>query len=172
MSIGVGARRQAHGFGRRGPAPTRSNRLSNAALATFAALGLLAMTPVHALACGQCVEDKVAATFDAAVRAHAAHIGHVVVYAEVRGPAAGGPSELRDFIAHSVATTSGVDAGTVRVSLEPPAAAFACDSRMAARVVAAVNPRLARRRLSLTVIKIDDGRTTALKSSAGVAAAR
>lgn len=159
MSIVARARLKAHELGRRSPASTRSSRFSNAALATLATLVLLAMPPVHALACGQCVEDKVAVTFDAAVRAHAARFGHVVVFTEVRGPAAGGPSELRDFIARSLAATSGVDAGTVRVSLEPPAAAFACDPQMAARVVAAVNPRIARRRLSLTVIKIDDGRT-------------
>lgn len=166
MSVDVRTCLEAH------PTRTRSSRLSNAALARFAALVLLVMTPVHALACGQCVEDKVAVTFDAAVRARAARIGHVVVFTEVRGPAAGGPSELRDFIAHSVAATSGVDAGSVRVSLEPPAAAFACDPRTAARVVAAVNPRLARRRLSLSVIKLDDGRTVAPKSNAGVASAR
>lgn len=156
MSIDVPAPVHARPLAR--PARSRSSRLSSAALTAFLATVFLVPASMQALACGQCVEDKVAVTFDAAVRARAARIGHVVVVAEVRGPAAGGPPELRDFIARSLATAAGVDPGTVRVSLDPPAAAFACDPRAAARIVAAASPRLAGRQLSLKVIRIDDGR--------------
>jgi hypothetical protein len=128
----------------------------------LAVLGTFAMTAVLSViahACGLCIEDKVAATFDAGVRERAARIRHVVVFTEVRGPAAGAPPTLRDFIARTLAATAGVDAGTVRVSLDPPAAAFACDpARHSPSVLlAAINPRLASRRLSLAVIKVDPG---------------
>lgn len=139
----------------------------------FAALALLAGASALARACGQCAEDKIAATFDAAVRARAARLGHVVVYTEVRGPAVGAPPSLREFIRRAVAATPGVDPGSVRVSLEPPAAAFACDPRThaPARVIAAANPRLAARRLSLAVIKVDDGRRVGLAPPRGTTAA-
>jgi len=129
-------------------------------LVVLGALALTAAPSVIARACGQCVEDKVAATFDAGVRERATRIGHVVVFTEVRGPAAGAPPALRDFIARTLAATAGVDPGTVRVSLEPPAAAFACDpARHApAALIAAINPRLESRRLSLVFIKVDGGR--------------
>ena len=123
----------------------------------LAALALLAGAAALAHACGQCLEDKIAATFDAGVRERAARIGHVVVFTEVKGPAAGAPPALRDFIARTLAATRGVDPGTVRVSLDPPAAAFACDPRVRGAVIAATNPRLGARRLSLAVIKVDDG---------------
>jgi hypothetical protein len=105
------------------------------------------------------VEDRVAATYDNAVRLNAARVGHVVVFAEVRGPAAGAPPALRDFLLRTIAATPGVDPGTVRVSLEPPAAAFACDPRRhaPAALLSAANARLAGRRLSLALIKIDEG---------------
>lgn len=156
-------------------APMRVRPTRHAPLVTrvalFAVLGAFALTAapsVIARACGLCVEDKVAATFDPSVRERAARIGHVVVFTEVRGPAAGAPPALRDFIVHALAATPGVDSGTIRVSLEPPAAAFACDPsrHTPAALLAAVNPRLATRRLSLTVIKIDDGGRHAAPRSA------
>ena len=153
------------------------------AVATFAALTLVASAAALAHACGQCLEDKIAATFDAGVRERAARIGHVVVFTEVKGPAAGAPPSLQEFIVRTLAATRGVDAGSVRVSLDPPAAAFACDSRVRASILAAASPRLAARRLSLAVLRVDDGhrvgtappRATAggaLRSRGGGAAAR
>ena len=120
----------------------------------LAALVLIAAVPAPARACGQCVEDKIAATYDAAVCARASRAGHVVVYTEVRGPAAGGPPALRDFVLHTLAAIPGVDPGTVRVSLEPPAAAFACDAHRhaPAALLSEANARLAGRRLSLALI--------------------
>jgi hypothetical protein len=130
-----------------------------APLALTLSLGALFTPRTPADACGQCVEDKVAATYDHAVITRAAHDGHAVVFAEVRGPAAGGTPALKTFIAHALASTRGVDAGTVRVSLEPPAASFACDlaRHTPNALLATVNPQLATKGLSLVVIKIDHG---------------
>src|SRR5262249_53810024 len=149
------------GVGRReGPAARGEHAVStrDRVIAALAALALVAGAAALARACGQCVEDKIAATFDAGVRARAARIGHVVVFTEVRGPAAGAPPAVRDFMARTLAATPGVDAGTVRVSLDPPAAAFACAPSSRTAILAGANPRLASRHLSLAVIKIDDGR--------------
>lgn len=132
------------------------------AAAAVAALTLVAGAAALARACGQCLEDKIAATFDAGVRERAARVGHVVVFTEVKGPAAGAPPALRDFIARTLAATRGVDPGSVRVSLDPPAAAFACAPRTRAAILAAAAPKLGARRLSLAVLRIDDGRRVAL----------
>ena len=112
-----------------------------------------------ARACGHCIEDKVAATYDYAVLTRAARDGHVVVFAEIRGPAAGAGPALKAFVARTLAATPGVDGGTVRVSLDPPAASFACDPARHApnALLASVNPHLATRGLHLAVIEIDRG---------------
>jgi hypothetical protein len=122
-------------------------------------LWLVATARTPAYACGHCVEDKVAATYDYTVLTRAARGGHVVVFAEIRGPAAGAGPALKMFIARTLAATPGVDGGTVRVSLDPPAASFACDPARHApnALLASVNPHLATRGLRLVVIEIDRG---------------
>lgn len=85
------------------------------------ALLLLALAAPAAWACGVCVEDKVAATYDYAVVQRALAHGQVVVYCEMSGRAA--EARLR----HAAAQVSGVDAGTVRISAEPAALSFALD---------------------------------------------
>lgn len=124
-----------------------------------AALSVLAGIRTPAGACGHCIEDKVAATYDFGVLTRAARRGHVVVYTEIRGPAAGAGPALRAFVVHALASIPGVDPGTVRVSLDPPAASFACDSATPTpgKLIAAVAPRLAAKGLSLNVIQIDRG---------------
>jgi len=130
-----------------------------ASVALAVSLGLAAAVQVPAQACGHCLEDKVAATYDHAVLTRAARVGHVVVFADVRGPAAGGGPALKAFIARTLATTPGVDAGTVRVSLDPPAASFACDParHTPEALIAAANPRLAAKGLRLSLINIERG---------------
>jgi hypothetical protein len=129
------------------------------ALAVTLALGSAAAMRTPARACGHCIEDKVAATYDYAVLTRAARAGHVVVFADISGPAAGAGPALKSFILHTLASTSGIDGGTVRVSLDPPAASFACDPARHApsALLAAVNPQLAAKGLRLAVIKIDHG---------------
>ena len=125
--------------------------------------------PAPARACGHCVEDKVAATYDYGVLTAAAHHGHVVVFAEIRGPAAGAPPALKTFITQALAGAPGVDPGTVRVSLDPPAASFACDPRAGADpILRSASARLAAKRLSLKVIKVDRGPNESSLSTAAV----
>jgi hypothetical protein len=99
----------------------------------------------------------VAATYDYAVLARAARTGHVVVFAEICGPAAGGGAPLKTFITRTLEMTPGIDMGTVRVSLDPPAASFACDPVRHApgSVIGLINPHLAARGLRLAIIEVD-----------------
>jgi hypothetical protein len=96
-------------------------------MATFAparslAIGLLA--PVLAFACGACLEDKMAATYDDAVIRQAAAGHRTVVFCDVRGRIA--PGRLRA----AAAKASGVDRASVRTSTEPAALSFALDTRV------------------------------------------
>jgi len=145
----------------------RAKRRAVALLAALLALGAgHALGAAPAAACGHCLEDKIAATYDYAVLAAAARHGHVVVFAELRGPAAGASPALRAWVRRALAALPGVDPGTVRVSLDPPAASFACDPARGApaRLVAAASPRLAAKGLSLVTLKIDPGPRAARKS--------
>ena len=134
-------------------------RLAISACGLAAALSVLAGMRSPAGACGHCIEDKVAATYDNGVLASASRRGHVVVFTEIRGPAAGAGPALRTFVIRALASIPGVDPGTVRVSLDPPAASFACDpaGQAPAKLIEAAAPRLAAKGLSLNVIKIDRG---------------
>ena len=136
-----------------------SRGLAIAPVALAVSLWLVATARIPAHACGHCIEDKVAATYDYAVLTLAARDGHVVVFAEIRGPAAGAGPALKTFIARTLAATPGVDSGTVRVSLDPPAASFACDPARHAptTLLASVNPHLAVRGLQLAIIEVDRG---------------
>ena len=135
--------------------------MSSRTVATFVfaltCLSLTAGTHAPAAACGHCEEDLVAATYDYGVLTRAVGQRHIVVYTRLLGPAAGASPSLKTAVARTLASTAGVDAGTVRVSLDPPAAAFACDSRQATPqlLIRRMNRGLAARGLRLQVIRID-----------------
>ena len=74
-----------------------------------------------AAACGVCVEDKVAATYDHATVLRAADRGKVVVFAEIVGH--GDPTA-------AARRTRGVEAKSVRVSVQPAAVSFVLDPRL------------------------------------------
>ena len=86
---------------------------------------VLLMVSGAALACGVCVDDKVAAVYDHDVMQQAAKSGSVVVFCELSGP----------FEAHVLAPRAkraaqalpGVDSASVRTSNELPAISFVVD---------------------------------------------
>jgi hypothetical protein len=133
------------------------------------AVALVATGTVHA--CGQCLEDKIAATYDDGVSRLAARRGLVVVYTEIKGPAAGAPPELATRVRHAIEWAPGVEPGTVRVSLDPPAASFACPPGPRARAVAiaAASRRLAARRLRLVELQVGSGATSTPRGVASLA---
>ena len=84
---------------------------------TFAMLA--AVSPAQA--CGVCVEDKVAATYDHAVVQRAAAQGKVMVFCEVNG----GLDARR--IRNAAREVRGLDSSSLRLSREPSALSFALD---------------------------------------------
>ncbi len=111
---------------------------------------LLLLMPMTASACGACIEDKMAATYDYDVvqKAHARQ--HTVVFCDVQDRIA--PEKLRQ----AVASTKGIDSGSIRISSEPAALSFALDTRRQspAAAVAAIATAL-QGKVRLRIIRSD-----------------
>ena len=90
----------------------------------IAIAALLVLPLSTALACGACDEDKIAATYDHAAVQKAAAQKQVVVFCDVQGPALDAARMRR-----IAATTSGVDAASVRTSAAPATISFTVDPR-------------------------------------------
>ena len=87
------------------------------------AAALAAIAPAASLACGACVEDKIAATYDHGVVEQAAANGDVMVFCEVTG------SLDAQRLKQVVRRVHGVKPQSVRVSAQPAALSFAVDPR-------------------------------------------
>ena len=108
------------------------------------------LAPAAALACGACIEDKVAATYDHAVVTGATRHGKAVVFAEP-----GLPSDSAKFakaVAASARRAPGVDPGTVRTSAQPPTVSFALAPGVAPEAALAAIERSAG--LHLVLVKV------------------
>jgi hypothetical protein len=129
-----------------------------------ATLGLAAVSaaavgwmPPQARACNACLEDKIAATYDWHVVAQAARVGHAIVFIAIRGPVRPGDAPLERALARQLGALPGVDRGSVRVSLAPPAASFACDPGGGSpqRIIASMSKVVANHGLSLELIRVE-----------------
>ncbi len=118
---------------------------------------LLALAAPAALACGYCVEDKIASTYDHAVITRALAQKHHVAFFHVDGPILPGDAAKRSIEA-MVESTPGVDKGSVRVALETLTVSFAFDPRRSPLVAvqAALDKKLAAKRLALMPLRIID----------------
>ena len=114
----------------------------------------LSAAPMAAIACGVCVEDQVAATYDHAVMTQAIARHQVVVFASV-DTGRDGKSVLPE-IRRMAASGKGVDAGSVRVSDEPSALSFALDqaARSPAAALADIQSRLRAKGVKLTLLRV------------------
>lgn len=113
--------------------------------------GLLAtLATASALACGYCVEDRIAAVYDHALGQRVAASGHQLAYFAWDGPSERSDAVRLKMVALGEAT-SGVDQGSVRVAMDPAAIAVAFDPRRtsAAAVGAALQKKLAALKLSV-----------------------
>jgi hypothetical protein len=111
------------------------------------------MLAESALACGHCVEDKIAATYDHAVIVGAADRKHQVVFLSLEAA----PAKSRErAVMRAVESAPGVDAGTVRVSLENGAISFAFDpSRNSlSSIVGSVRRKLAGQAGGVSVLRV------------------
>jgi len=129
---------------------------------------LLAASPA-ALACGHCVEDKVASVYDHAAVTRAIAAKHTVVFFAIDGTLKPGqPMRLR--IERIAASVPGVDARSVRLSMELATLALAFDPRRASLVdvQARLERKLAPLGLSLLAMRLMDqpGDLAAVRPSA------
>lgn len=90
------------------------------------AAALAATTPGTGLACGACDEDKIAATYDHAVIDAAIAQHRQVVFVAIDGPVVA--KRVGSRLAAAASKVRGVQAGTLRTSLAPPAFSFVLDS--------------------------------------------
>ena len=81
----------------------------------LASLLLISTTPV--IACGHCIEDKVAAVYDHAIVAKAVHEKHVVAFFGIEGPLVVNAAS-KQGIQKIIASINGVDPNTSRISLD------------------------------------------------------
>lgn len=112
---------------------------------------LLLLVPLPAWACGYCVEDKIAATYDHAVVSRAMAQKHHVVFLHVDGPAPG-----RKALEDAVYSAPAVDRGSARVSADLLTVSFAFDPARAnlGAIHARLEKRLAAHRLSLMPFQV------------------
>lgn len=82
---------------------------------------LLAIGCAGAFACGVCVEDKMAATYDDAVVQKAAGKKHLVVFCDVTGHASA------EQLMAATRGVPGIDPDSVRASAQPAALSFSVD---------------------------------------------
>ena len=97
-----------------------------------------------AIACGVCLEDKVAATYDHALVSRALAQHRVVVFAE---PRASIDDRALKAVAAKAARAPGVDASTVKTSASPASVSFVLDPRRA-------DPRKTVATLQLDLLKV------------------
>ena len=108
--------------------------------------------PASGHACGACVEDKVAATYDHGVVKDENLRHQQVVFVAIDG--AGSP-RLRERIVSAARNVTGIQPGSVRTSIEPAAFSFALDrSREASAVVAQLRAGVRDPRAQFSVIRI------------------
>ena len=109
------------------------------------------------LACGVCIEDKVAATYDHAVITEAKAAHRQVVFVAIDGPYV---ADIGRRIAAAAQRVHGVEAKTVRVSDSPAAFSFVvARSQAPERAVAGFRDALRDAGVRLTLIRlIRDGK--------------
>lgn len=112
---------------------------------------LVLLLPLQGWACGYCVEDKIAATYDHAVVRRALAQKHHVVFFHVEGAAPG-----RKALEEAVYSAPAVDRGSVRVSADLLTLSFAFDPARAnlGAIHTRLEKRLAAHRLSLMPFQV------------------
>lgn len=118
---------------------------------------LLAASSMPVLACGVCVEDKIAAVYDHAAVKQALAARRTVVFFHIDGKLVADERTKR-AIADLARATPGVDASSVRVSCELASMALAFDQRRThlVKVQDSLEKRLASRGLSLLAMQVRD----------------
>jgi len=116
-----------------------------------ALLALLLMTS-RALACGVCVEDKIASTYDHAAIKQAVARKHSVAFFHIDGPVT---LDAKRWLEAALAGTAGVDEGSGRVAVETSTLSVAYDPKRVSLVnlQAALEKKIASKNLSLLLLR-------------------
>lgn len=116
---------------------------------------LLCLAGPAAIACGHCVEDKVAAVYDHAVVTQARAQRHGVAYFAIEGDGLAG-EPMRRALEQAAQRSDGAIPGSVRVSLELAALSLAFDPRRTSypALRQAIQRKLASRHLRLQELKL------------------
>ncbi len=109
--------------------------------------------PVGALACGYCVEDRIAAVYDHALNQRVTAERHGLVYLAWDGPVERTEASRLKLLALGEAV-AGVDKGSVRVSMEPAAIALSFDPRRTSADAISIALQKKLRELKLVVIPL------------------
>jgi len=106
-----------------------------------------------ALACGYCVEDKIAAAYDHGVIVRALDRRHEVVFLSLEGPI---ERDQERAISRFVESTPGIDKGSVRVSLQGGAVSFAFDPsrRPLGAIVDTLQKKFAAKGAGVSVLRV------------------
>jgi hypothetical protein len=117
----------------------------------LAAVLLLGLLSREAAACGYCLEDKIAATYDHAVVTSALAQGHHVVFFHVDGPPV-----TRRALENAVSSVPGIDRGSVRISPDLLTLSFAYDPRRSSlvRINTQMDRRLSPHKASLMPLRV------------------
>ena len=123
----------------------------------LAFLALALAQASHARACGYCVEDKVASTYDHAVVTRALAQKHRVVFFHVEGAVAQGEAAKR-WLEAAAASTAGVDPGSARAAADTLTLSIAFDPQRSSLVAvqSALEKKLAARKLTLLPLRVLD----------------
>jgi hypothetical protein len=127
-------------------------------------LTLSATLSAPSLACGVCIEDKVAATYDHAVVTRAGALHHLVVFGEIDGAVS--IKRVTASISAAARRVQGIDPGTIRTSASPPAFSFALDPAAQApdAAVAELQKRMRTQGVRLNVLRIMSSDTKAARN--------
>lgn len=124
-------------------------------LITFVA-ALLLQSPI-ALACGYCIEDKIATVYDHAVVTSALTAKHSIAFFAIEGTLAM-TDQQRQTIERLVRLSRGIDPGSARISVESAALSIAFDpARVSLEDVhRSLQHNFARKHLSLQLLRVMD----------------
>lgn len=122
----------------------------------FLAAALLALSQ-QSVACGYCVEDKMAAVYDHATVTRALAQKHQIAFFHIEGALAPGAATKRALEA-AANSASGADRGTARVSIESAALSVAFDPQRTSilSLQAALERKLAGKNNSLMLLQVMD----------------
>jgi hypothetical protein len=118
--------------------------------------GLLLLAPAAAaVACGYCVEDRIAAAYDHSIVVRALDRRHEVAFFAIEGSVAASPGVRRE-IQSALESTGGIDRGTGRVSRDGSSLSFAYDSarQKLGPIMRALEKRLAPQGLNISLLRV------------------